>query len=218
MATRETRLERGRRKGREAARWLVTQLTDGRRTAQLSQQALAAAIGRSQSDVSRLERLVDVDRISFVDVAEVASILGLELSAGLHPVGDPIRDKGHQAVIRRFRALLSSAFRVFAEASLPNAGDRRSWDLLLRLADQVVGVEVETRIRDLQALVRRIHQRERDGGADQIVLVLAATKTNRLLLSELLIALGPNFATSPRALLSALRNGERLPGSGVILL
>jgi transcriptional regulator with XRE-family HTH domain len=199
-------------------RRLVVELSEARKSAGLSQESLASAIERSQSDLSRLERLVDVDRVSFVEIAEAASLLGLELSAGLHLVGDPIRDKGHQALIKRFRALLSSAFRVFAEALLPGAGDRRSWDLLLRLTDQVIGVEVETRIRDMQALVRRMHQRERDGGADEILLVLAATKTNRMLLSELVTALGPNFATSPRVILRALRNGERLPGSGVILL
>jgi transcriptional regulator with XRE-family HTH domain len=218
VATRETRLERGRRRGRETVRRLVAELSDARKTAALSQESLARAIGSSQSDLSRLERLVDVDRVSFVEIAKAASVLGLELGVSLHPVGDPIRDKGHQAVIRRFRALLSSAYRVFAEALLPREGDRRSWDLLLRLADQIVGVEVETRIRDVQALVRRMHQRERDGGAHEIVLVLAATKINRLLLPELLVALGPSFATPPRAILRALRNGERLPGSGVVLL
>jgi transcriptional regulator with XRE-family HTH domain len=199
-------------------RRLVAELSEARKTAGLSQESLASAIERSQSDLSRLERLVDADRVSFVEIAEAASLLGLELSAGLHLVGDPIRDKGHQALIKRFRALLSSAFRVFAEALLPLAGERRSWDLLLRLTDQVIGVEVETRIRDMQALVRRMHQRERDGGADEILLVLAATKTNRMLMSELVTALGPNFATPSRVILRALRNGERLPGSGVILL
>ena len=155
---------------------------------------------------------------SIVDITAAGSVLGLQLGAGLHLYGEPIRDKGHQALIVRFRALLSAAFKVMAEAPLPLRGDPRSWDLLLRLVGQVIGVEAETRIRDIQRLVRHVHQRERDGGVDEIVLVLAATRTNRELLGELLTALGPRYGTPPRALLRALRAGQPLPGSGVILV
>ena len=145
-------------------------------------------------------------------------VLGLELGAGLHPVGEALRDKGHQALIGRFRALLSPAFRVMAEVLLPNPGDRRAWDLVLRLPNQIIGVEAETRVRDIQWLVRRIHERERDGGTDVVLLVLADTRANRALLNELLTALGPNYSTSPRRILGALRTGQSLPGSGVVLV
>lgn len=218
MATRETRLQRGRRRGRETVRRLVTELIDARRTGSTSQETVARELGRSQSDVSRLERLIQIDRVSFVEVAELASLLGLELSAGLHLVGDALRDKGHQALISRFRAELSAVFKVLAEVPLPTPGDRRSWDLLLRLPAQLIGVEAETRIRDMQRLVRHVHQRERDGGVDAIVLLLAATRTNRGLVDELREALGPIYATSPRAIMSALRSGQPVPGSGVVML
>lgn len=184
----------------------------------MSQASLARQLGRSQSDLSRLERLVDIDRVSFVEVAEVASILGLELSAGLHPVGEPIRDKGHQALIGRFRAELSSAFKVLAEVPLPTPGDRRAWDLLLRLPTQLIGVEAETRIRDMQRLVRHVHQRERDGGVDAIVLVLAATRANRELVDDLRVGLGLSYATPPRVILRSLRSGQPISGSGVVML
>lgn len=199
-------------------RQIVSELMESRRTTSLSQRALGLERGTSQSDISRLERLSRIDEVSFVHVSEVASLLGLELSAGLHPYGEPIRDKGHQALINRFRALLSQAFKVLAEVPLPLTGDPRAWDLVLRLAGQVIGVEVETRIRDIQRLVRHVHQRERDGGVGEIVLVLAASRTNRRLVDELRSALGARYSTSPRALLKALRDGESLPGSGVILL
>ena len=153
-----------------------------------------------------------------MDLAAAASVLGLELGAGLFPVGEAIRDNGHQAVIGRFRAQLSPAFRVAAEVLLPNPGDRRAWDLVLRLPGQIIGVEVETRVRDIQWLVRRMHEREREGGADVVLLVLADTRANRALLRELLAALGPAYATSSRATLRALRTGQPLSGSGVILV
>jgi transcriptional regulator with XRE-family HTH domain len=197
---------------------LVSELTETRRILSLSQQSLADALGRSQSEVSRLERHVDVDRVSLVTISEVASVLGLELSVGLHPAGEPIRDKGHQALIRRFRAQLSPAWRVLAEAPLPTPGDRRYWDLLLRIPAQLVGVEAETRIRDMQRLVRHMNERERDGGADVVLLLLAATRTNRALVDELRTALGSVNPPSARTLLGCLRAGVPLPGSGVVLL
>jgi len=216
MATRETRLERGRRRGRETVRRMISELIETRHVASVSQETLARELGRSQSDVSRLERLVGIDLVSFVEVAELASLMGLELSAGLHPVGEPLRDKGHQALLRRFRAELSPAFKDLAEVPLPTPGDRRSWDLLLRLPAQVIGVEAETRIRDMQRLVRHVHQRERDGGVNAIVVVLASTRTNRLLVEELRLALGPTYATPTRAILGSLRSGQ--PVSGVVML
>ena len=218
MATRQTRFERGRQRGRAVAARLISELVATRHTLNLSQRALGRELRRSQTAVARLEHLTRIDRVSFVDVAEIASILGLELGAALHALGDPLRDRGHQALIRRFRALLAATIKVVAEVPLPNAGDRRSWDLLLRSVGQLVGVEAETRVRDIQALVRRIRERELDGGVDQIVLVLAESAFNRRLLPELLEALGPRFATPPRNLLRSLRAGQPLPGSGVVLI
>lgn len=218
MATRQTRLERGRRRGRTVVARLISELVATRQVLNVSQRAMARELHRSQTALVRLEHLARIDRISFVDVAEVASLLGLELSAVLHQLGDPVRDRGHQALIARFRGLLAATIKVIAEAPLPNVGDRRTWDLLLRCVGQVVGVEAETRVRDIQALVRRMRERERDGGVDQIVLVLAESAVNRRLLPELLEALGPRFATPPRDLLKALRAGQPLPGSGVVIV
>lgn len=81
-----------------------------------------------------------------------------------------------------------------------------------------MGVDIEARIRDVQALVRRTRLRERDGGVDQILIVLSDSATNRRLVDELRAALGPSYATSPRAILKALREGRPLPGSGVLLV
>jgi hypothetical protein len=156
--------------------------------------------------------------VSVTDLSAVASVLGLELTVGLYPTGEPLRDKGHQALIARLRAILSPAFRVMAEAPLPTLGDRRAWDLLLRLPQQLIGVEAETRIRDMQRLVRHMHERERDGGVDVVVLLLAASRTNRALVDELRLALGQQYGTSPRSILAALRAGQSLPGTGVVLL
>lgn len=204
MTSRESKIERGRRVGRALVRQLVGEARSARMTAGVSQDDLAAALGWSQSDLSRFERLARIDSISIVAVAEVVTLLGLQLSASLHATGDPIRDQGHQALSARFRALLAPAFRVAAEVPLPSPGDGRSWDLFLRLDTILIGVELETRIRDVQWLVRRIRERERDGGSDHVLLVLSASRANRQLLPQLLEALGDRFATSPRRVLEGL--------------
>jgi len=101
---------------------------------------------------------------------------------------------------------------------LPIPGTLRSWDALLRFGSLRVGVEAVTRIRDIQALVRQTRERERDGGVDEILLVLADTAHNRALLGQLLDALGPRFSTPAVQTLAALRQGRALPGSGAILM
>lgn len=216
MGTRETKPQRGRRRGTQIAARVLSELRETRVRADISQRTTAGSLGWSVTQYWRFEN--GYSATSFIDVSAVASIFGLELSVGLHPVGEPIRDKGHQALIARLRAELSPAFKVLAEVPLPTPGDRRSWDLLLRLPAQLIGVEAETRIRDVQQLTRHVHQREREGGVDEIVLLLAATRTNRELVDELRIGLGPGYTTSPRLILRALRTGHPVPGSGVVLL
>jgi transcriptional regulator with XRE-family HTH domain len=197
---------------------IVAELVEARKTAGVSQRSIANLLGWSQSDLSRIERLVQPGSISLIDLSQCAAVRGLELSVGLHPAGEPIRDKGHQVLIRRFLQTVGTGWRVEREVPLPNLHDPRAWDVVLRIVDCIVGVEAETRIRDVQALVRRMRQRQRDGGTGVIVLVLAETAHNRRVLPELLEALGPEFATSPRVVLRALREGRAIPGSGVILL
>jgi transcriptional regulator with XRE-family HTH domain len=182
----------------------------------LSQSAMASALGCSASLLWRIEDgrvAVTVERL-----AQMAAVLGMELSVGLHPGGDPLRDKGHQALLNRFRSLLSDAWQVTAETPLPGPGEVRAWDLLLRTPGQLVGVEGETRIRDMQALVRRIRQRERDGRVGCIVVVLADSATNRRMVGELRVALGDGWSSPPRPVFAALRRGRPLPGAGVVLV
>jgi transcriptional regulator with XRE-family HTH domain len=216
VASKSTQLQRGRRQGLAVKGRLLGELRDARMVLGISQQQLAQALGCSQSIVSRRESAVPGD-IDVVTVAETAALLGLELSAGLHPVGQALRDRGSRALIGRFRSILASAWRVSEEVPFPNPGDPRWWDMLLALADHLVGVEAETRIRDSQALVRRMHGRQRDGGVHVVVLLLSDSIHNRGLVATMREALGPDFSTSPRTLLAALRGGRPLPGSGVVL-
>ncbi len=217
MATRETRLHRSRHRAQELAARLAREIRTARFSANASQRAMARELGWSASRYRRFES-DSSGNASILELSEIAAVLGMELGAGLHPVGDGLVDRGHRAVIARFRSELGEAWRVAAEVPLALAGDQRSWDLLLRIPEQLVGVEAETRVRDEQALVRHVRMRERDGGADVILVVLSDSAHNRALASDLRRTLGSSYATSPRRILAALRSGRPIPGCGVILV
>ena len=221
MPSKETRQQAGHRRGVSLLKSIANELREARQVAGLSQQSLADALGCAQAEISRREH-VDLRDLGIVTLAEMAAVLGLDLRASLFPQGQPIRDRGHQALISRLLAVLSPVWHRTAELPFPGPGDPRWWDLVLRLIEdqirQVVGVEAETRIRDHQALVRRMHGRQAHGGTDAVLLLLSDSATNRLLVGDLRLALGPEWATTPRALLAVLRVGRPLPGSGVILL
>ena len=85
------------------------------------QDRLASAMAISQSEVSRLERLMRIDDVSVVRLAQMASFMGLKLSAGLHAVGDSLVDRGHSALLnRRSRRSILNALR--AGQQLPGSG------------------------------------------------------------------------------------------------
>src|SRR5687767_14908759 len=96
MATRETRVHRGERRGRMLITRSLTELRQTRVGAGVSQEQLAEGLGISQAAYSRIEtgRLGDVGVIA---LSQIASVLGYEVSVGLHPIGDPVRDKGQLA-------------------------------------------------------------------------------------------------------------------------
>jgi transcriptional regulator with XRE-family HTH domain len=217
VSSRETRLERGRARGRELTRAALTELRKTRLAEGISQRAMATSLKWSQSRYSEFER--DLLEPTVVDIARAAALLGLRPSLALHQDGEPLHDTGQLKLIARFTALLAPAWLVKIEAPFPTLGDLRSWDVLIRLGTAYrAGVEAETRLRDMQRLVRRIRQRELHGGVDHILLVLSDSRYNRPHADELRVALGQHYATPTQTLTGALRAGEPLPGSGVLLL
>src|SRR5687768_17571983 len=100
VSSRETRLIRGRRRGRMLTNRTINELRSRRADLGLTQSAIAHKLGYSQARGWRIEsERVDA---TIVQLSELASLLGLELSVGVHDLGDPIRDAGQQALGRRF--------------------------------------------------------------------------------------------------------------------
>jgi hypothetical protein len=91
----------------------------------------------------------------------MASVLGCELSLGIHAIGAPIRDKAHVALLARFAARLSRLLRWRTEVSVPLPGDLRSADGMIDGVDFDAIVEAETRLDDIQAVERRLRAKQR---------------------------------------------------------
>ena len=183
----------------------------------LSLTDVARAVSLSQSQVGRIERAKHPS-VSVMQLVRLANVVGLDLSLRTYPNGSPFRDKAHLALIQRFRERLSPNLRVRTEVPIPIPGDLRAWDLVILGAGEPIGVEAETRLIDLQALERKVALKMRDGGIGRVVIVVAATRGNRLAVREAGTMLHASFPVAGRVGLRALAEGRDVGGSAVILI
>lgn len=187
-----------------------------RESAGLSQARVAAAVGVSRAAYGQIER----GRLRDIGIRRstlIAAVLGADLSVRLYPAAAPLRDAGHVALLEKFERRLAPAWRVTHEAGMPIAGDRRAWDR--RLEGPVsIGVEAETRPRDVQALERSMNLKQRDSGVTRMLLVLPRTRRNADLLRAALPALRSTFPLSTGEVLRALATGRDPGANGVVVI
>jgi hypothetical protein len=148
----------------------------------------------------------------------MAAMLGLDIPLRAYPNGDAVRDAAQLALLARFRAQLPANVRHRTEVPLGIGGDRRAWDEVVQAVDWSLAVEAETRIRDVQALNRRIALKCRDGGVDRVLLLVADTRHNRHVLRLAADEFAAAFPIRGRDALEALLAGRRPAGSSVVLL
>lgn len=217
MTTRERPTDRA---DREASRILAIigrEVREARIAAGLSQVVVGKGAGISHAQVSRLER--GLVRSASVRVLErLSESVGLDLSVRAYPGGDPIRDAAHVRLLDRFRRHLHPGLRWRIEVPLPLPGDRRAWDGVISGPLWKVAVEAETRISDTQALTRRLALKQRDGGLDHLILLLADTRANRSALLQARTALADMFPAKQGTIMAAVARGEDPEASGVVLL
>lgn len=178
----------------------------------------------SHSAIARRER-GEVEGFSIDRAVVIGTVLGLDVRVLVYPTGSPVRDAPHLALIARFRQRVSTRVRFRTEVPVPIPGDLRSADAVIdrflaapgSLDDaRTVMVEAETRVDDVQALVRRIRIKQRDLGADRVILLLSDTRHHRMLVRDHPDLL-KEFPVAARACLRALGAG-RDPGGDAILL
>lgn len=134
----------------------------------------------------------------------------------LYPGGSPIRDAAHVRVMGRLKAILPTAFRLAAEVPIPIPGDQRAVDAVLVDPQLRVGFELESRLLDVQALIRRVALKQRDAGLARMVLVFPDTPANRAAASTARATLSAAFPAGHRSVLAALRVGQLPPANGML--
>jgi transcriptional regulator with XRE-family HTH domain len=217
MATRDRPIDRANRTVTVLVSATARDLREARLAAGLSQRAVAAAAGVSHPTVSRVERGASPE-VSLLVIARMSAAVGLKPTLRLFPDGDPVRDVAHVRLLERLHERIHPQLRWRTEVPLPIAGDLRAWDATIAGLGFVMGVEAETRVRDAQAVGRRINLKQRDGELDHVILLVAATQPNRRALAAASGALAAPFPISQRDCLRALREGRDPGGSSIIVL
>jgi transcriptional regulator with XRE-family HTH domain len=216
-STRERARDRGHRRGERLLTSLLAEAREARLSGNLSQTEVGGAIGVSRSQYGLIER-GGHPNVPFIVVAEILSVLGLELAARAYPAGGGLRDAAQLALLARFRERVATSFTWRTEVVIPIEGDLRAWDAALTRPGLRIGIDAETRLRDVQAVDRRVALKLRDSAFDRAVLLVAATKTNRRLLHDAGDALVANYPVRTREGLAALAAGADPGGNCLVML
>jgi transcriptional regulator with XRE-family HTH domain len=184
----------------------------------LSQAHVAAACRISRPYYGRIESGA-AESLSIANAQRIASVLGLAVSIRVYPEGVPIRDAGHATKLRTLAQHVAAPLTIRLEVPLPiveGRAERRAWDAVLYRGGERCAVELEMRLRDVQATLRRIELKRRDDPTTSFLLVVADTRANRRVLAEF----EPLFADLPRLRPSRVRRALEagaLPPTGLLL-
>ena len=196
---------------------LLVEARESRVALNLSQDAVGAAVGLSGSQYGLIERGRQPN-VSLLLLAEILSVLGHELAVRAYPVGGGLRDQGQLALLERLRTRVSPSFSWRTEVPIPIAGDLRAWDAALLRPGLRIGIDAETRLRDIQAVDRRVMLKLRDSGFDRAIILVAGTRANRAALRDAAPGLASNYPIPTRPALAALAEGRDPGANGLIIL
>lgn len=216
MGSRERSVDAWAARGRVLTAQVLTELRNARMDRDLGEAIVAAALGISASQYSRIERGL-TRGVTIEQATVLLASVGLELAVRAFPAGQPIRDAGHVRLLERFRASLHESLRVRTEVPFPKPGDLRAWDVVVAGQGWRHGYEAETRPRDRQALERRLALKARDGDVDGVSLLLSDSRHNRDFLRVHGPTLRERFPVPGRRALEMLGAGED-PGAGSVIL
>jgi len=217
VSANERFVRRARRLAREAVTRIGDEVHQARLALGLSQEEVGRIVGMSRSKVGRIER-AEYGSAPLADLVRVAAVVGLELSVRAYPVGAPYRDRAHAALLDRLRRRVHPDLGWRTEVPFPDVSDLRAWDALITGRDFRDGVEAETRVRDGQALERRVAQKLRDGAAQHVILLLSDTRANRSFVRDRRGSLAAAFPVASATPLRALAEGRDPGGSALIVL
>jgi transcriptional regulator with XRE-family HTH domain len=217
VTSRQDRAAAGRWNANQIRVTVGAEVRDGRLNSGLSQESAGAAVGMSHAQFGRIER-AELDQPTVQQLSLACAAVGLKLVIRAYPDGEPVRDAAQIALLARLRSELPAAALWRTEVPLPIHGDRRAWDAVISLVGGDVAVEAESRLRDIQALQRRVALKQRDGGIDRVILLVNDTAANRRILAAVRDELRAQFPLDSRAILQAIRAGRAPSASGLVIL
>lgn len=185
----------------------------------LSQEHVSAAARLSRNRYG----LIETGRCRTVTLAElnrVARVLGLSASVRMYPAGPAVRDAAHAQRLAAFLAPVAAPLRYQLEVALPRASDHhesRAWDAMLFGGGSRTAIELEMRLRDVQAMRRRGDLKRRDDPTDGFLLLIADTRNNRPVLREFAGLFEDLPRLRPSVVRAALTSGKH-PPSGLVLV
>jgi transcriptional regulator with XRE-family HTH domain len=193
-----------------------------RQRANVSQAAVARAIGVHRSVISRLES--GDPSVGLAIRCMAAELLGAEISLTAYTIDSPrIHDRAHARLVERLVRSAHSAWRIQPEA--PVLGPvRRSVDLRLDGETDIVLFEVESRFSRVEEIMRECRAKAdavaatAGGRRVHVVLVLPRTRHNRAVVAAARETLRHAFPVESTELLAALTGGGPWPGSGILWL
>ena len=144
-------------------------------------------------------------------------MVGLDLSVRCYPAPGQLRDAAHVALIQRLLLRIPPQVKRQLEAPI-RPSDLRAWDVLMEIGAVRIGVAAETRLRDLQALLRRENRKQADGEIDHLLLLVADTRNNRQALLEAGSLVGEAFPLGTRAVMAQLGRGMAIHANGIVIL
>lgn len=185
------------------------------------QAEVARVIGVSRSVISELEAGDPTVGLEIRRRAAVA--VGADLRINVYPGATPLlHDAAHARLVERLLGRRHRRWRAEIEARVPGPG-RSSTDVRLEAFGAVVAIEVETRVRAWDAVVRRCQEKReriRDalGGRAVVhaVLCLPPTRHHHQLVAALGETVRLTFPVPSERLRRALEDGTAWPGDGIL--
>ena len=217
VTSRTNVIHQAREQGFSAIREIGRELRIARMTSGRTQLAVARTAGCSQSRISRVEA-GRVSRIGVVELAMIAAAVGLRVWARAYPAGRRPLDAPQLRLLARFNGRLHAGWRKRLEVVVPRPGDLRAVDEVITNGECMCAVEAVTRLADVQAQLRSAHAKQRDIGADRLILLIAATHANRRLLRECWPLIGAALPVDTRHAMVALARGLDPGGDCLVLL
>jgi len=190
----------------------------------VSQAAVARAIGVARSVICRIEQ--GDPNVSPRIRARAAAVLGADVRISIYPEAAPlIHDAAHARLVEAALAIMHGTWRVTVEAPVPGPG-RRSSDIRIDRESDIVLLEVETRGRALEAVIRECAEKRATvieasgpGCHEYVVQVLPPTRHHRTLVSAHPRIVASAFPATSEAIACALRDpATPWAGDGILWL